>query len=74
MSTSPLICADCSSERLISRLSVVPFVDLITAGGWGWLAGGTEAAAIGMIPRAAKAGSELTGSWIGIAVLLTPAA
>lgn len=33
--TSPLICADCSSERLISRLSVVPFVDLITAGGCG---------------------------------------
>lgn len=74
MSTSPLICADCSSERLISRLSVVPFVDLITAGGCGWPAGGTEAAATGMIPSAARAGSELTGSWTGIAVLLIPAA
>ena len=29
---------------------------------------------MGMIPSAAKAGRELTGSWTGIAVLLTPAA
>ena len=29
----PLICADCSSDKLISRFSMLPFVDLITAGG-----------------------------------------
>ena len=70
ISTSPLICADCSNERLISRLSMLPLVDLITAGGCGWPAGGNDAAAMGMIPRAARAGSELTGSCTGIAVAL----
>ena len=70
ISTSPLICADCSNERLISRLSMPPLVDLITAGGCGWPAGGNDAAAMGMIPSAARAGSELTGSCTGIAVAL----
>ncbi len=70
ISTSPLICADCNSERLISRLSMLPFVERITAGGCGWPAGGTEAAATGTIPKAASAGSEFTGSCTGIAALL----
>ena len=70
INTSPLVCADCSSERLISRLSMLPLVDLITAGGCGWPAGGNDAAAMGMIPRAARAGSELTGSCTAIAVAL----
>ena len=70
MSTSPLICADCSSDRLISKLSMVPFDDLITAGGWCWLSGGSDADGTGMIPSAANAGSELAGSCTGIAVLL----
>ena len=62
INTSPLICADCSSDRLISRLSMLPFVDLITAGGWGCPAGGSETAATGIMPRAARAGREFTGS------------
>lgn len=68
----PLICADCRSDRLISRFSVLPFVDLITAGGCG-PADGTDAAAIGTIPRALRAFREVTGSWTGTAVLLAEA-
>lgn len=60
--TSPLICAACNKERLISKFSMLPLVDLITAGGCDWLAKDIEAAATGMIPNAARAGSELTGS------------
>ena len=55
---------------MISRLSIFPFVDLITAGGACCPAGGREVDAIGMMPSAANAGRELTGSWTGIAVLL----
>ena len=70
INTSPLICADCSSDRLISRLSMLPFVDLITAGGCCWSAGGSDAEGTGTIPSAASIGSELTGSCTGIAALL----
>lgn len=68
----PLICADCRSDKLISKLSVLPFVDLITAGGCG-PADGTDAAAIGTIPKALNALREVTGSWTGTAVLLAEA-
>ena len=59
-----------AQTRTYSRLSMLPFVDLITAGGCACPAGGTDAAATGMIPSAARAGRELTGSCTGIAVLL----
>ena len=65
----PLICADCRKDRLISRFSMLPFVDLITAGGCRPV-DGTDAAATGMMPSALSAFRELTGSCTGTAVLL----
>lgn len=68
---NPLICADWRRDTLISSMSIVPFaVDpRRTAGGGAWPSA-TETAGTGWIPSACKAGSDATGSWTGIAVLL----
>jgi hypothetical protein len=48
----PLICADCRSETLISRLNMVPSVEepRRIAAGWGCPSGGRDVACMGTIP------------------------
>jgi len=66
---NPLIWVLCSSETLISRLSIVPFAvePLRTAGGCGWPSGGRAVAGTGIIPSEWRAGNDATGSWTGMA-------
>jgi hypothetical protein len=71
---SPLVCVVCSKFRLISKLSIVPLevVPFNTACGCGWSGGGSEVELTGMIPSAWRAGSDDTGSWTGMALVVGP--
>ena len=52
---------------MICKLSVVPLaaVPCNTAGGCGWSGAGRDATGTGTIPRLARTGSEVSGSWTG---------